>query len=157
MIDVVGFFAALLFRRDIRRSWKERQMGSVSSGYGPTDPNRVHLFAGHFVSEAEMFAYCFTPITPNGPEQLNLDLPEASIDTGMIDAVQSDQVLERLSEYFGRKERRRIMGKMMPEEAVILIPTSAFQGLDFRLHDTKKLRHIGYEVSLAMATTVMTS
>lgn len=128
-----------------------------ASGDGGTDPNRVHLFAGHFASEAEMFAYCFTPIAPNRPEQLNLDLPEASIDTGMIDAVHSDQVLARLSEYFGRKERRRIMGKMKPGEAVILVPTGAFHGLDFHLHNTEKLRHIGYEVSFAMAATVMTS
>ena len=129
--------------------------GRGASGDGRTDPDRVYLLAGRFASEAEMFAYCFTPVTPNGPEQLNLDLPEASIDTGMIDAVHSDQVLERLSEYFGRKERRRIMSKMKPGEAVILIPMGAFQGLDFRLHNTEKLRYIEYEISLAMAATLM--
>lgn len=131
--------------------------GRGSSGDGRSNPHRVHIFAGHFESEAEMFAYCFTPVTPNGPEQLNLDLFEASIDTSLIDAVYSDQVLERLSEYFGRKERRRIMGKLKPGEAVILVPMGAFQGMDFRLHSTEKLRLIGYEESFAVAAMMVNS
>ncbi len=121
------------------------------SGDGQSNPNRVHLFAGQFEDDAAMFAYCFTPITPNGPERLNLDLPGASIDTGQIDAARGDQVLARLSEYFGRKQRRAIMGKMKPGEAIILIPMGAFMGREFELNNTPRLRHIGYEDSLAPA------
>lgn len=126
-------------------------LNSDISGDGTTHPNRVFVFAGPFASEAEMFAYCFTPVTPNGPEQLNLDLPEASVSTQMIDAAFSDQILPRLSEYFGRKERRRIMAKLAPEDAVVLIPTRAFDGMAFRIHDTPRLRLVGHEDSLAMA------
>lgn len=126
-------------------------LNSDISGDGTTHPDRVYIFAGRFASEAEMFAYCFTPVTLIGPEQLNLDLPEASVSTQMIDAAFSDQILPRLSEYFGRKERRRIMAKLAPEDAVVLIPARAFDGMAFRIHDTPRLRLLGYEQSLTMA------
>ncbi|MEX3016694.1 hypothetical protein [Gymnodinialimonas hymeniacidonis] len=128
---------------------RERQLGST--GDRATDPNRINLFAGSFPSEAEMFAYCFTPVTEHGPEQINLDLPEASIDTFQVDAVMYDQVIPRLSEYFGPKIRRRILRKLKPGEALILIPTAAFSGSEYRIHSTPKLRHLGYETSHAAA------
>lgn len=125
--------------------------GRGASGDERTPPDRVYAFAGAFADEAEMFAYCFTPVTPNGPEQLNLDLPEASVNTGLIDAAYGDQVFARLSETFGRKQRQRLMSKIKPGEAIVLIPVAAFDGIAFKLHSTKRLRFLGYENSLAPA------
>lgn len=124
-------------------------------GNGRDHPDRVHIFAGAFASEAEMFAYCFTPVTPNGPEQLNLDLPEASVNTGAIDAAYGPEVTARLSEYFGRKERKRFAARMKPGEALVLIPVQAFEGLDYDVHSTPRLRYLGHADSLAMAASMV--
>ncbi|OAN82189.1 hypothetical protein A8B78_08665 [Jannaschia sp. EhC01] len=127
-----------------------------ASGSGATDSARVHLFAGMFPDEAAMFAYCFTPTSPNGPEQLNLDLPGAPIDTSLVEAVFGDQIDRRLTEYFGPKERKRIKTRLRGARALVMVPTQASGGLEFRLHDTPKLRHMGYEQSLAPAIWSMT-
>jgi len=121
-------------------------------GNGQANLDRIHLFAGTFRDEAAMFAYCFSPIAPNAPEQLNLDLPEAPINTQLVDAAFGDQIIPRLSEYFGRKSRRRIMRRMQPANALVLIPMQAFGGMEFRLHDTAQMRHIGFEKSLVPET-----
>jgi hypothetical protein len=131
--------------------------GRGASGDGVTHPDRVYLFAGDFADEADMFAYCFTPVTPNGPEQLNLDLPDASVATQKIDAAFGDQVIPRLSEYFGTKARRRVQRKMQPDEALVLIPTAAFDGQAFQLHSTNRLRFLGHETSLTPTVQAMTS
>lgn len=120
-----------------------------ATGSSKTDPGRVHLFVGHFASEQALFAYCFTPVTPNGPEQLNLDLPEAPVDTSLIDAAFGDEIDRRLTEYFNPKQRARIRRRAGGARALVMVPTQSFQGLDFRLHDTPHLRHIGFEESLA--------
>lgn len=139
-----GFFRAI---RAVLSRGRE-----VSDDIGTTDLDTVFLFAGVFDSEAEMFAYCFTPIRPNGPEQINIDLPEAPINTDLIEAVWSDQIRSRLSEYFGRKERRRILARLSPRDALVMIPVQTFDGLPFHLHDTQRLRYLGSERSLARAS-----
>lgn len=134
----IGSFPLLLYR-----IWRDRRSGR--SGNAATDPARVHLFAGRFASEEEMFAYCFRPVTEYGPEQINLDLPEASIDTSKIDAVMGDQIRPRLEEYFDKNTRDHILRKLGSTDALILIPVTALNDAEFHFHGTPHLRHIGFK------------
>jgi hypothetical protein len=134
----LGSFPYLLLKM-----WRDRRSGQ--RGDATTDTTRVHLFAGPFASEEEMFAYCFTPVTAHGPEQINLDLPEASVDTSRMDAVMGDLIAPRLSEYFDTTTRKRILRQLKPSDALILIPMAALNDVEFRLHDTPRLRHLGFE------------
>ncbi len=146
VLAAIFILAVLLLLYDLRRRWSDRRMGASSDGQAlPPGFTRVHIFSGVFDTEADLFAYCFTPITDNGPEPLNLDLPEASVNTRFVEAAFDDQIQDVLSQYLPSAARARFSALMRDDNALLLIFEAAFDGLDYRLHNTPRLRHLGFE------------
>jgi len=109
------------------------------------DHTRLHVFSGTFESEADLMTYCFSPVAPNEPEQLNLDLALASVDTRYADAAYGDRVANLLADYLSLKQGHHISGLMEADNSVLLVGEDAFGGISYDLTDTPRLRYLGAE------------
>ena len=146
MIDLLALWAAALFRRDLKRHRQERRMGSrATEPLSRPGETRLHIFSGTFPSETELISYCFNPLTANGPEQLNIELPEVSIDTRFVEAAFGDDILLLLEDFLAPSQRLAVLEKLGDDNAIIIVGEDAFGEGGYALHDTARLRHRGFE------------
>ncbi len=104
----------------------------------------VHVFASDFPSKQALLDYCYSPVTPHGPEQINLDLPDAALDTNLIEIAHGDdEIHELLSDYFLIRRLGAVKAGIGPSPGCVLVPREAIQLSDAVLHDTGNLRYVG--------------
>jgi hypothetical protein len=109
----------------------------------PEGKMRLHLFCGHFFSEAEAEAYCYDAPDHNHPEPLTRDLPGAYIDPAFVEIGFAADIPNRLAEFFdpdGVAERLVEIGNC---NTLVMIAEDAFGGFPYSLNNTPVLAYLG--------------
>lgn len=107
----------------------------------------IHVFAAPHLSKEALYRYCYEPVTPHGPEQINLDMLEASINTDLVEIAHGDAEIQGLLRelFFAPRQVGRLLAAIGPAAGCVLIPREAFDLADAILHDTEALRYVGSE------------
>lgn len=108
----------------------------------PEGTVRVHVFAGHFDSEADLFGYCFDSDGPDSPEMLTRDLPGAYIDTNYVATGYGTRVEEALADFFDPVDAAKISNGIGDANAVVIVSEHAFGGFPYTLGNTPKLDYV---------------
>lgn len=157
---------ALAFGR-ISIAQLHRQQREEAKNHTPNaDMSRgiVHVFASMLPTKEALLQYCFSPVTPHGPEQINLDFPAAALNTDHIEIAQGDdEIRDLLREYFAPRQVGDLLRRIGAARGCVLIPRdafeltntstlrtdffsdnrSAFETVGTVLHDTEHLRYVG--------------
>lgn len=104
--------------------------------------NRFHLFCGTFASEPDANAYCFDAPNPNAPEPLTRDLPDAMIDTSMVEIIYGPRV-DAAVQILDPSSSLNLADRIGAANTLILISERAFGGLPYTLNDTPVLAYLG--------------
>ena len=109
----------------------------------PEGMTRVHVFAGNFETEEALLAYCFDSVEQDGPEQLNIDLPGAYVDTTYVATGYAAAIPIVLAEFFSSAEQTRMTRKIGDRNSLVVMSEYAFGGFPYELDDTPMLEYVG--------------
>lgn len=104
--------------------------------------NRFHLFCGTFPSELDATAHCLDAQGPNAPEPLTRDLPDAMIDTSMVEIIYGTRV-DAAVQMLDPSGAANLTHRIGTANTLLLIPERAFGGLPYTLNDTPVLQYLG--------------
>ena len=104
--------------------------------------NRFHLFCGTFPSELDATAYCLDTNSANEPEPLTRDLPDAMIDTSMVEIIYGTRV-DAAVQMLDPSDAASLTERIGEANTLILISERAFGGLPYTLNDTPVLEYLG--------------
>lgn len=146
LLLIVGLAVALWVFSGFRDLRRERELGA-DADVPVEEPGhlRVHVFSGQFASEADLQVYCFGPPGVDAPEPINIDLPDAPLNTRFVEAGFGMDVPAMARDFFLPDVASGVLSRMEEDNALVLIFETAFDGLSYHLHDTPKLRLLGYE------------
>ena len=107
----------------------------------PYGKQRIHLFAGHFATEALARFYCFHD-DGDRPAELMRDLPDAYIDPTHVEVCYENS-LNRLSAFLLPADAAAMHRRMGDSNTLVIIAEPAFAGLAYALNDTSRLTYLG--------------
>lgn len=108
----------------------------------PPGIERLHVFAGHFDSEAEAMAYVFEAPDANHPEPFTNDLPDAFVNTDFVE-VSFGPRADAAASLIAKARLGEFRDRMDDANTLIIASEQAFGGFPFDLNDTPRARYIG--------------
>ena len=102
-----------------------------------------HILTANFESHEAAEVYCYDTLTPNDPEQINLDQPNATIDTNCLELAFRDEIGPFLNALFDPTTAANLMVGLDGISTVISIRADGLLGSDGVLMDTDTLTYLG--------------